>query len=260
GPGRTLAARVYRPAGDAPRPLVILLHGFQLTGDQYAGHGRRLASHGFIALLPTMGDGLLNPLSHVQLAADVSSILDWAEASLPGVDAARIGAIGHSRGGKQVILAAIQDERIRAVVGLDPVDAAPPFVVDPAAYPSVAPERMAELVIPAAFIGAGLGAQPAFPGAPACAPDGENHATYFASTGGPAWDYVLPMAGHLDFTDDCGLACFGCVAGADPAAARAFGWRTSVAFFQVHLLGDDAWRPWLEGPLVEAAGAVAARR
>ncbi|MEZ4467332.1 MAG: hypothetical protein R3F43_23520 [bacterium] len=65
-------------------------------------------------------------LTHVQLAADVSAILDWAVAGLPGVDAARIGALGHSRGGKQVILAAIRDARIRAVFGLDPKDA-PPF-------------------------------------------------------------------------------------------------------------------------------------
>ncbi|MEZ4467331.1 MAG: hypothetical protein R3F43_23515 [bacterium] len=58
--------------------------------------------------------------------------------------------------------------------------------------------------------------------------------------------------------DDCGLL-FGCTAGASPAAARAFGWRTSVAFFKVHLLGDQAWQPWLTAP-VAAAGARLERR
>lgn len=256
---RRLAAQVFRPAGAEARPLVLFMHGFQLTGAGYASTGRHLASHGFVVVLPTMGDSLFAPLTHRQLADDVSAMLDFLLMQ-PGIDPERVGAAGHSRGGKQVIFAAALDDRIDAVFGVDPVDAGPPFGGNPQDYPSVTPELMGDVDIPSAFLGAGLGGMAAFPGAPACAPVADNHQAYFEAAPGPAWSYTLAQAGHLDFLDDCGLLCLTCTQGADPAGARAFTRQTLAAFFKWQLEGDLAYQPWVEGPPVTATPGVAFER
>lgn len=247
----TVGVFVPERAEGAPFPLVVLNHAFQTSGTVYEDYARRLASHGFVTLLPTW-DGGLSLRNHVELAEDHAWLLDWALTAnaqagsrlFTLVDPERIGAAGHSRGGKQAIFAGILDPRVDAVLGLDPVDSGPPFGGGPDAYPSLTPERMGELDLPTAFLGAGRGGE----GAIACAPADDNYAAYFDAAVSPSASYLLPLAGHLDFMADCGLTCFGCPSGEDREFAHAFGLRTTVAFFARHLNADPRYDRFLSPP------------
>lgn len=243
---RTVPVELLAPAAGGPWPLVVFSHGFQLAGTDYLILGRRLASHGFVVLLPTW-DNALALRSHAELAQDATALLDWAlgEGSpvADRLDPARVGLAGHSRGGKQSFLAALADDRIGAVFGVDPVDSAPPFGGDPAGYPSVAPERMPDLHVPVGVIGAGRGAEGVVP----CAPEADNWDDYYDAANPPAHAWLIGGAGHMDFLDACGLTCLACPGGDDPAFARGYTGGALVAFFQVYLNGDPAWRPHLDG-------------
>jgi hypothetical protein len=57
---------------------------------------------------------------HGKDAWDTSRIIDWLE-TLPYVDAARIGMVGHSYGGHSTIFAAAHEPRIRVAVANGPV-------------------------------------------------------------------------------------------------------------------------------------------
>jgi predicted dienelactone hydrolase len=238
-----------------PFPVVIYSHGFQLTGSQYASVGRRLASHGLVTVLPTYGDGVFSPRAHSDLAEDVRGLVDWvaseaarAGSDLHGVaDPTRLGAGGHSRGGKQSILAATRDERILASFNVDPVDSVPPGTSPDEDNPSVAPELLGEFRIPGGFVGAGRSASGSFG---ACAPEEESFRQFFEGVSSPAFEYFLEDAGHLDFVDRCGLLCLTCAAGAEPAWAHGFATTTMTAFYRVFLAEDERYRPWVDGPPV----------
>ena len=270
---RTMDVRIYLPSDLAagPFPLVVLSHGFQLNGEGYNVLGDRLASHGFVVVSPSYGDSLFNALSHTALAQIVVATIDWAAAenarsgsALFGhLDLDNIGVTGHSRGGKQSIYAAILDPRIKAVFGIDPVDSGPPVGGnDPVAYPSLTPERMGELTVPFAAIGAGRGGETTFFGlGPACAPAADNYQAYFDAAGAPAFEYLVGDAGHLDFVDDCGFLCTTCGQGSDATVGRNFAAQTAVAFFKVFLAADESYRPWVDGaPITALAPAIAFRQ
>jgi chlorophyllase len=270
---RTMDVRIYLPSDLAagPFPLVVLSHGFQLNGEGYNVLGDRLASHGFVVVSPSYGDNLFNALSHTALAQIVVATIDWAAAengrsgsALFGhLDLDKIGVTGHSRGGKQSIYAAILDPRIKAVFGIDPVDSGPPVGGnDPVAFPSITPERMGELTVPFAAIGAGRGGETTFFGlGPACAPAADNYAAYFDAAGAPAFEYLVTDAGHLDFVDDCGFLCTTCGQGADASVGRNFAAQTAVAFFKVFLAADESYRPWVDGaPIAALAPAITIRQ
>ena len=270
---RTMDVRIYLPSDLAagPFPLVVLSHGFQLNGEGYNVLGDRLASHGFVVVSPSYGDSLFNALSHTALAQIVVATIDWAAAenarsgsALFGhLDLDNIGVTGHSRGGKQSIYAAILDPRIKAVFGIDPVDSGPPVGGnDPVAYPSLTPERMGELTVPFAAIGAGRGGETTFFGlGPACAPAADNYQAYFDAAGAPAFEYLVGDAGHLDFVDDCGFLCTTCGQGSDASVGRNFAAQTAVAFFKVFLAADESYRPWVDGaPITALAPAIAFRQ
>ncbi len=254
---RRINVDLYLPSdlSGAPYPVVIYSHGFQLSGSDYASTGRRLASHGLVAVLPSYGDNLIAPRSHSALADDVMAIIDWVAeqaatdgSELYGVaDPARIGAGGHSRGGKHSILAAIRDPRILASFNVDPVDSGHPLFGETEAYPSVTPELMADFTIPSGFVGAGRSAEA--PMGQACAPEAQNYHQYFVEAPSPAFEYSLPEAGHLDFPDGCGLICRTCTSGDEPE------WNaitTMVAFYRVYLASDTRYRPWIDGAEVTA--------
>lgn len=258
GGRRDMDVRLYVPTdtSGAPYPVVVFSHGFQLNGEGYNTFGDRMASHGIVGVFPSYGDGLIQALTHVELAELVSGWIDWVEdesdrggSRLNAVaDPNRVGAAGHSRGGKQSILAAIEDPRIAAVFGVDPVDSGPPFGSNPVDYPSVAPERMSELVVPSAFLGAGLGGEGAFGGiSPACAPTDDNYSAYYNAASSPSFEYLVEDSGHLDYTDDCGLICITCPSAGDAGNNRSFATATLIAFFGVYLAEDERYRPWLDG-------------
>ena len=99
------------------------------------------------------------------------------------VDASRVLAAGHSRGGKVASLAATQDARILGVVGLDPVDAPPPLQMPSDDYP-LASARLRALSreVPMVVIGAEFGGRSSF-GMP-CAPTQYNYVTFFDAARG----------------------------------------------------------------------------
>jgi predicted dienelactone hydrolase len=260
--GSTHTAEVFAPAeATGALPLVIFNHGFQLSAAEFTSYGERLASHGFVAVLPTIGDNLLSARTHAELGADaivwLTHLVDTSDGYDGGYDPDAIGIAGHSRGGKQSLLAAADDARFAAVFGIDPVDSGPPIGNNPTDYPSVAPERMGDLSRPVGLVGAGRAGESVGFG-PACAPTDENYAQYFAAAPGPAWAWTLPEAGHLDFLDACSnpLLCNTCTAGSDPTGARDFARATMIAFFRAHLLDDTTCNAWLDGDAMTADASV----
>lgn len=135
-PGRWVSAWLLLPHKPGRRPAALCLHQTTRIGkDEPVGLGpndnldyaRELALRGWIALspdYPSFGDdktdfardvygkgyasgtmyGIVNHMRGVDLLA-----------SLPGVDAGRIAAIGHSLGGHNSLFAAAFDSRIRAI-------------------------------------------------------------------------------------------------------------------------------------------------
>ena len=170
------------------------------------------------------------------------------------MDAERLGAGGHSRGGKVAILAALNESRIKATFNLDPVDTgAGPLGVNPE-NPSVTPEMMDKLVVPAGFVGAGRGTQ----GFQPCAPEADNYHQYFVEAKKAyAVEYLLKDAGHNDFAESLSpILDFVCEKGGNPAETKAVAKSTMVAFYQVFLNGDNSYRPWVDGSKAPAAAEL----
>lgn len=251
-------AVLFIPASEilTPLPAVVFSHGFQLGGSSYTEYAQRMASHGIIVLLPTWGDSLVAARSHVDLANDVETMLSWLiQQNGPGgafegrLDLLGLGAGGHSRGGKQSILAAVNDERIQALFTLDPVDSGPPGpLTNPRDYPPVTPEQMDSITVPFGTVGAGLGATTTIPLAPACAPEDDNYQAYYDELTGIGNLYVVPDAGHNDFLYRCnGFACNACPGGDDAEFMRDLSAALMTAFFRYHLSDDDRYAPFLSG-------------
>ncbi len=255
-----IAMEIDRPqgAGPGPFPVVVFMHGFQLGPNDYTSYGTHLASWGYVTIRPQLPAYIGGP-NHVQLAEQVGSILDWVEANaddpegpLAGLaDLERVVLAGHSLGGKLSFLVATQDVRPRAVVGVDPVDAAGgPIPLPPQQYPSVTPERMGDLAVPFLVIGETTNATCEGFGCQACAPEADNFAQYFEHAASPAMQIEVAGANHMSVLDnpDCGLACAVCARGDDdPAVTRLLTRRYLTAFLQVFVRGEDAWRPWIDG-------------
>lgn len=120
--------------GSQPRPAVLCLH--QTTGigkDEPAGIGGlenlhyalELAERGFVTLAPdypSFGDSKdYDFLADDYISGTMKAIYDNLRAidllqSLPEVDEAQIGCIGHSLGGHNTMFTAAFDERIKALV------------------------------------------------------------------------------------------------------------------------------------------------
>lgn len=256
----TLEIHAYPHYAEPPWPLVVFAPGFTLTSENFDWLGEHLASHGFAVMIPTFGDSFISAFDHADLATAMSSMVDIAlgdKSPFGGnIDPTRIAMAGHSRGGKAAILASIQDDRVIAVFTLDPVDS----VGDPFAgmastpkNPSVTPEMMGDLSIPAGFVGAGKGAD----GFVACAPSDNNYHAYFMEASSPAYEWLLPEAGHNDFAEDLDfLTASGCPSNADSAEVISFSKATMHSFLQVYLNGDSAYQPWLDGDKVDSMATV----
>ncbi|MBK8996801.1 MAG: dienelactone hydrolase family protein [Myxococcales bacterium] len=252
--GHQVPMHCVLPVGpsSATAPVVLIAHGFQLPAKQYYGYADRLASHGFIACTADFPAGF--SADHAANAQDISGALDWVlvqsvttGSPLQGrVNIDQIGVMGHSLGGKVSVLAAKKDVRMKAVLGLDPVDTA--VMCDATKCPDASDAQ--PLGIPTAYLGetldgsAGLGGQ-------ACAPTADNFQTFYAKAGSPSLEVTLNGANHMSFIDDvasCGFAC-----GARPGhllakqargervrgatAGGSLSRRQPVAFFGRHLRG-----------------------
>lgn len=143
-PGVGTEAYLLRPeaSSNGPRPAAVVLHStvahsiLQPAGlgpDPEKAFGLSLARRGFVTLSPRNflwpvndridskaetarfqaqhpgAKGMARMLRDAQIAVDLLS-------ALPGVNAQRIGCVGHSLGAKEVLYLAALDERVRATV------------------------------------------------------------------------------------------------------------------------------------------------
>ena len=258
GQGSSFGAELYVPDSDAPVRAILLLPGFMLGASDFSKTSERLATHGFIVLCPSFGDSFFSAIDHAVLAGHASAMLDWLEdqaglATGPvsgRLDASAFGMSGHSRGGKVALLTAVTDNRVKAIYTLDPVDTlGGPFDNTPTPEnPSVTPELMGDLVIPAGFFGAGKGGQ----GFQPCAPEAENHEAYYseANAAPVAYHHVDQGAGHMDFIDSGAAGV--CAGGESSTETREAATKTLVAFMRAHLLNEGAYTAYLNGDSVDA--------
>lgn len=103
----------------APPPTVILAHSWSYNAGQMLPLARALHLAGFAVLLYNArghGDsGKDGPITILKFAEDLIAAVDYLMGR-SDVDAARLGAVGHSLGASAAIVAASTEPRLRAVV------------------------------------------------------------------------------------------------------------------------------------------------
>jgi predicted dienelactone hydrolase len=248
---------VFVPDGADVAPLVLFHPGFRVASDNYFSYGEHLASQGICVIFVDPPDALFGGPTHAQMATYLGDVLDWVETENGGgrfgtaIDLTKVGLAGHSMGGKLSLLFASQDARPIAVAGIDPVDAAGgPFREPDDDYPSVTPERMAQVSVPLLLIGETVNGTCSGNFCQPCAPTEDNFQQYFEHATSPALEIDVFGANHMSFLDnpDCGFVCSVCPAGSDdPTETRQLTQKYLSAFFQLHLFGRTPAREWLLG-------------
>ncbi len=109
-------------------PAVVFGHGWLQPSERYHGLLRHLASWGIVAASPGTQRGPLP--SHRLYAADLRTALDVCVGVRLGdgeisVDPAKLGLAGHSTGGGSAVLAAADDDRVRAVATIAAAEVRP---------------------------------------------------------------------------------------------------------------------------------------
>ncbi|MCP2260196.1 Dienelactone hydrolase [Streptoalloteichus tenebrarius] len=123
-----LPGLVLTPRSGLGLPAVAFGHGWMQPPQRYRELMRHLASWGIVVAAPATQRGPL--ASHRLFAADLSTALDVCAGVRLGdggisVDPERLGVAGHSFGAGCAVLAAAQDERVRAVATLAPAESRP---------------------------------------------------------------------------------------------------------------------------------------
>ncbi len=127
-----IAADIRFPPGfDEGRtyPTIVTVHPFGSCKEQTSGnvYGDALAKEGFVILTfdaSFQGESGGSPRwieDPTQRVEDISHVIDHA-VTLPYVDADRIGVLGICGGGGYVLNATLTEKRIKAVVGITPVN------------------------------------------------------------------------------------------------------------------------------------------
>ncbi|MCB9479888.1 MAG: alpha/beta hydrolase [Deltaproteobacteria bacterium] len=250
---REINTTIYMPqpksAAAGPYPVVVISHGFTSFRSTVVPYGERLATWGYIAIVPQLPYTnflQIGKVNHTESAKDILFLLNSACAASDEssglfagkVDKARLATLGHSLGGKLSILAALLDEGVAAVAGLDPVDGAGPIDSDDAERFPDASERVAdEMRIPSLYLGGTKGKEPAT-GNQACAPEDDNYLTFYGAAPTPTEQITFIGANHTDFIspiplDPCNLG------DADEETVMARSMEYVTAFFNHRLLGFD---------------------
>lgn len=246
--GSPVPGQVWAPTQPGLYAVVVLQHGFLLSNTYYSQLIAQIASHGFIVVAPQMYEagglpfGKPSTEEEITLATQTwTFIRENLSTTLPtGVEASaeNFGVVGHSRGAKVAWGALLEDATLaNALVGIDPVDNPGGFAAQDPVITGPTP-----FAIPTLVIGTGLGPDSVDGFSPACAPEGENYAKFYAAAQTPAYRLVATEHGHLDMLDDtlsgCGLECSACPGGGSKQAMRSAtaGW--IVALMRGALQGD----------------------
>jgi hypothetical protein len=268
---RTTPVVAHLPSGAGPFPLLVFAPGFQLESRRYAPLCERLASHGFVVVRADADDGSpFRPGStnHLEMRDDLMEVITWATGSAPfaaSVDASGVGILGHSLGGKLSTMVTADDPRVRALLGIDPVDGGGGPLGPSPATPDIVPSESAGITVPVGFLGETVNGMSSGAFSMACAPSEENFQRFYESTTMAPWaaEWDVANADHMDFVWDksgcteCGLCR---PAGtADEDAVRAATATLAVAFFRRHLRGEAAMDPYLTGDRVPTGLTVRRR-
>jgi pimeloyl-ACP methyl ester carboxylesterase len=214
---------IYRPSvikKDAP--AVVFLPARAAPEWLYDSYARALASRGFVVALRTWyGFTRTDP----ELAADARLIADWLIARNLAT-AGRLGLAGHSMGGKASIMAALDDDRFRAVVAIDP---------DENGFTEVARGPIAKLRSPLLVVGAEVATK----AIRLCATKDGNYRSFFKYAPPGTIELTLLGADHVQVTDNPDMVGMGiCRVGkGDSQKVRLLSRAATVAFFEKHLLG-----------------------
>lgn len=261
--GGSMQTTVYGPSEDgkalskmgAPFPLVVLSPGFTLDRKLFSSYAERLASYGFVAVLSKAS----NETNHARYRDGLIDELDWlvdpqgrGSDSVDGrVNKDKIGLVGHSLGGKISALVAAQDRRVKAYLGLDPVDSNnPPALAEvgkimlPTGTPFVVLGELTNKTV------ARLGVY--------CAPAMLNFEAFYDRAASPAIAITMVNASHLDFIDPgrpCGVACSACppapMSPAPAARTNQLAVKYTTAYFLWTLGGDARAKPYLSGTEIQ---------
>lgn len=116
-------ANFYPGAGDGKRPAILLLGGSEGGLKDYRNaYARDLAAAGFSVIYPGYFETSEANRSFERVPLETfDKALAWL-AARPDIDPARIGVIGHSKGGEGALLVASRHPEIKAVVAAMPSD------------------------------------------------------------------------------------------------------------------------------------------
>lgn len=186
-----------------PLPWVLLSPGFSTDRKQYQGYGDRLASYGVVTVLQKSP----NEFDHARYRDDTVALIGWllspkgmgADRLVGRLDSNRIGVVGHSLGGKISLLVAESDPRVKAVLGIDPVD-----LRDPTAL-----SGLAKLKLPTGTPIGYLGEIVSQTGGKPCAPANANYEVLYRASPSPAFAITFNGAAHMDFVDNPAM-CWNC--------------------------------------------------
>lgn len=155
-----LPGKVYTPAEGRDLPAVAFGHDWTKKVDDYHRFLRHLASWGIVVAAPNTETGL-RP-DHAGFAADLETALQICAGVRLGngnitVSPQKLGIVGHGMGGGAAVLAAVDNEKVRAVAAIYPANVAPSST-----------QAVRSLFVPGLVIGPGTDADALFnPGNPA---------------------------------------------------------------------------------------------
>lgn len=155
-----LPGKVYTPAEGRDLPAVAFGHDWTKKVDDYHRFLRHLASWGIVVAAPNTETGL-RP-DHAGFAADLETALQICAGVRLGngnitVSPQKLGIVGHGMGGGAAVLAAVDNEKVRAVAAIYPANVAPSST-----------QAARSLFVPGLVIGPGTDADALFnPGNPA---------------------------------------------------------------------------------------------